>query len=520
MAAELWNRVELPVPSAASTSAVSFSPDTANIINTLISDCDDVLKLLQSGVLRTEIRVLYRILYVVNNGLRQHKPFRAIKQVQQCVKRLDEMKLQGVLLDLQGLCPNKTQREMGVDVGFCNVPSQPLLEWTCLKLLGASSLLCRTLDQCTKAFSLTRRHLRLAEFILLNLVIVSMLSRLWVFFRGILRALVPVYRKTVELLQLVAQSCPMAFLTSFSLPPDLGVFLSPVYSQMLSTAKKTFSSQIPSVLFGLFEEEKEKQEDGEEQEMMQMLGSEKMVKSSVDLGQAVLRRKFNFTGSSSGLDIKSMLQCTVNKQVESNTSDPAVVQKKRTFLKLLRTMTSFSEMSFQLKEMMDWCRRRKLTQERRVLACFLLQCRRRMGLDADGIRVQKTLRMFCGRIQCLFFKGTHSKPPPSSLSFQRRTQSCFRSRFTTIMAHYGSVRNRYRVSRTHTSFAKDPFKVTVKSSKKNRRKVKVPNFQQESQKEEWRGEALQSQSGGKTEGQKPHSVKNSEIDDIFSSIGF
>lgn len=44
-------------------------------------------------------------------------------------------------------------RDVGVDVGHCDVPSHPMLEWFCLKVLGASSLLCRTLDQCTKAFS-------------------------------------------------------------------------------------------------------------------------------------------------------------------------------------------------------------------------------------------------------------------------------------------------------------------------------------------------------------------------------
>jgi len=51
------------------------------LINCLLTDCETVLTLLCSEVLQTEIRVLYELLYVLNNGFRQHKPFRALKQV-------------------------------------------------------------------------------------------------------------------------------------------------------------------------------------------------------------------------------------------------------------------------------------------------------------------------------------------------------------------------------------------------------------------------------------------------------
>lgn len=51
------------------------------LINCLLADCEAVLTLLCSEVLQTEIRVLYELLYVLNNGFRQHKPFRALKQV-------------------------------------------------------------------------------------------------------------------------------------------------------------------------------------------------------------------------------------------------------------------------------------------------------------------------------------------------------------------------------------------------------------------------------------------------------
>lgn len=135
--------------------------------------------------------------------------------------------------DLKELCPDKFQRDAGAEIGECDVPSQPMLEWLCLKLLGASSLLARTLERCTQAFMLTRQHLLLSEFVVLNVVITSMLSRLWVFFRGILKALIPMYKRTTELLQKVSQSQHMAYLTDFTLPEELKDFLCLSYPDLL-----------------------------------------------------------------------------------------------------------------------------------------------------------------------------------------------------------------------------------------------------------------------------------------------
>lgn len=50
-------------------------------MESVLGGFEDVLQLLDSPVLRTEIRVLYEVLYVYNNSLRHHKPFRSIKQV-------------------------------------------------------------------------------------------------------------------------------------------------------------------------------------------------------------------------------------------------------------------------------------------------------------------------------------------------------------------------------------------------------------------------------------------------------
>ncbi|KAK1797724.1 hypothetical protein P4O66_008090, partial [Electrophorus voltai] len=347
-----------------------------SITECLVAHCEDALKLLCSDVLRTEIRVLYEIMYVVNNSLRKHKPFRAIKQVEQCINRLNEMKLQRALQDVEELCPNKTQRDEGVEFGHCSVPSQPVLEWFCLKLLGASSLVARTLDQCTIAFS--------------------------VFFRGILRTLVPVYQRAIELCLEVAQCRPMAYLTDFPLPENLQAFLGPTCADLLQEGHRTEPSGLerrskPSLLDKLFEAGE--RERPEEQGMSSVLASEGM-ESSTDLGRAVLRRGPHHSRKSAlvkdSLDIKLMLQrihggskqhaaeVTVSP-AQWGVSKSAVEEQKRTLLKRLKAASSFSDMAVLLEDVMGWCRRWKLHQERRHLAFVLLRCRRMKALECEGI---------------------------------------------------------------------------------------------------------------------------------------
>lgn len=81
MAEEPWNKVNIPFPSAVSTVHIPFGLSTGTCVKRVLEENEKVLKLLGSRVLQTEIRVLYELLYVLNNSLRQHKTFRILKQV-------------------------------------------------------------------------------------------------------------------------------------------------------------------------------------------------------------------------------------------------------------------------------------------------------------------------------------------------------------------------------------------------------------------------------------------------------
>lgn len=119
-----------------------------------------------------------------------------------------------------------------------------------------------------------------------------------VFFRGILRSLVPVYQGIMDLLHEVVQCRPMAFLTDITLPGDLAAFLGPSYSDLLkerSTPEPFKMKKTKKTLLDkLFEEGSEEKDDDDDDDdndsqVMQMLASEKMT-SNIDLGRAVLRQ--------------------------------------------------------------------------------------------------------------------------------------------------------------------------------------------------------------------------------------
>ncbi len=72
--------------------------------------------------------------------------------------------------------------------------------------------------------------------------------------------------------------------------------------------------------------------------------------------------------------------------MKTDISSQAPVFQKRTFLKSLRKVSSFRNMTAHLKEMMHWCQSCKLHQERKHLAFLHLKCLRMESLEAEGVR--------------------------------------------------------------------------------------------------------------------------------------
>ncbi|KAF0026344.1 hypothetical protein F2P81_021081 [Scophthalmus maximus] len=195
MAGGPWNRVNVARPGAVSSVRIRFSSATDRNVAALLVKNNNVLKLIRSEILQTEVRLLYELQYVLNNSFRGNKTLKGLERVEQCINRLKAMKLDEALEELTDLCPNRIQR-------------------------------------------LSKQQMKWDEFIILNMVITSMLSRLWVIFRGVLVSLSALYQQLLEFLGEVAQGHPMPFLTDFSLPADMAQLLGPSHAALLSKQAK------------------------------------------------------------------------------------------------------------------------------------------------------------------------------------------------------------------------------------------------------------------------------------------
>ncbi|NWU05753.1 NEPRO protein, partial [Cephalopterus ornatus] len=216
------------------------------LLSVLRRRCDTAGRRLSGPGLAAEGRVLRALLYVFHSRLLRHRPFLALQQVEQCLKRLWKMNLVGCLGTLVELIPKKDTSEAHAE---CLVPSQPMLETVAVKVLGGCKLILRLLDCCSKTFLLSIKHLCSKEFILLNTVALGLLSRLWfvIQYRCVLQTLMSLYDVLSTTLHLVSETQQMPYIKGFTFPSGISSFLgvnlsSEVKKQktgMLTTKKST-----------------------------------------------------------------------------------------------------------------------------------------------------------------------------------------------------------------------------------------------------------------------------------------
>lgn len=466
-------------------------------------------KLLYSLLLQTDIRVLYELLYVLNNSFRQQKSFRALKQVEQCINRLKEMKLDSALGELMELCPSQAQRQLASDSkGDIIVPSQPALEWYCLKVLGAAKLMSCVLKRCTRAFLLSQQHLQSEEFVLLNVVLNSMLSRLWVFFRGILACLAPLYEQILKLWKDVSEAQRMPYLRDFSLPTDIAEFLGPSDSPLLGM--EPVPAPAPENLMEgvemLFTQ------DESEQRKLAQAGLVNIKNKNVDLGTAVVHQR----KSVKGIDLKALLKKThgdlpetsLKQREQSSSHDTFVLGHKRMFLKKVKTLTTFSDMATEVKEMVRWCESMMLTEEKKRLSFLYLKCKRMEQVESAGYSVQRKLKSFRQEVYWALLLLRSIPRTSLSLTSLWRSAHCrtlyqpLRTRFTSITT--GSCKRRFLHVQRKTmvlSCEKDPL-VRLEEDCLHQSDTNVDNKSPESTVQE------------------SSSKQENDIDNIFASIGF
>ncbi|XP_072257415.1 nucleolus and neural progenitor protein [Pyxicephalus adspersus] len=370
--------------------------DETQLFN-LTESCQEVRFLLKSKELNVEISTLNSVLYVYHHQLGYHKPYLALKQVQQCVKRIRNMGLEASIQEIIDLCPKKTEFQTA---NLFRVPSQPIIELVSMKILGACKLILRLMDCCCKAFHLCLQHVYLGEFIVLNVVLLGLLSRLWVMYRGVLKRLISLYSVQILIQLEVSAFQKMPYFKDFEFPVQIEDYLGPVFTDLVNRKlPKMFSRKGSEQLLNkLF---KTSDPVTKELKTPSIKEPKKARGGSIDLGQQVKRIKRDTLGD---FDVKALLVSENNySQVLNSEERPSKPKKKTVPLSLyqkcikhilpkIREASSFKDLSDHFCYAWKWCRQRKLRKEAMFFRYKYLQSNRLWHAETQGHRLNKKLQ--------------------------------------------------------------------------------------------------------------------------------
>ncbi|XP_063250063.1 nucleolus and neural progenitor protein isoform X2 [Prinia subflava] len=382
-----WNRLDVPWPANSATIPLAAQHPAVRCLSALRRRCDIAGKRLSGPGLAAEGRVLRSVLYVYHSRLLRHRPYLALQQVEQCLKRLWKMNLLGCLETLVKLIPKKNASEAHAE---CLVPSQPMLETVALKVLGGCKLILRLLDCCCKAFLLSVKHLCSKEFILLNTLASGLLSRLWIQYRCVLETLTSLYDALSTVLHLVSETQQAPYIKGFTFPSDISDFLGVNISseakkqkaKMLTTKKSTWMKK----LFQPMPEAVSKVGKKRKSETCTSAMKNRSIPCTLDIGETVVvptaRR-----GKHPEFDVKSLLRPARHPAKETAKS-----QHTGSLVQMVQTAASFGELSEALRKAILWCKNNKCKPEAYFLRNKLLKSNRLHHVEAQGCSLKKKLR--------------------------------------------------------------------------------------------------------------------------------
>ncbi|XP_007665151.1 nucleolus and neural progenitor protein [Ornithorhynchus anatinus] len=466
---EPWNRVWLP--GAGTVSALTLPAGTrapAKCLASVSRESGRVLSALSSPALETENLLLRAVLYSHHRRMGRHRPHLALKQVEQCLKRLEAMRLVSSIRDLSALCTKDGSSRNSAE---CLIPSQPVVELALMKILGACQLVLRLLDRCRKAFLLFVKHLCTREFLVLNLVVTGLVSRLWVLYRAALKRLTGLYEPLLELLRKSSKARPMPYFRDFRFPLRIAEFLGPAYAEVLKPQppRALGDRGVSRLLNKMFPAQGGWATPGEEAgpEVLPRPEPEKRG-SHVDLGQPVPTRSAS-REKLMKLDVKTFCrppkpqtaeahgapQLDPPQDVSLKTKRPAPDARSArtsssgrsanplggaTLVARLREAQGFAELSEVLRTAVVWCRNQKRQAEAVFLGNKLLKSNRLKHVEAQGYSLPKKLNCVkisvCNRLLRALGKKTPKRqqtPPSSQNTFGQRAGSLRRKPVRAIL---------------------------------------------------------------------------------------
>ncbi|XP_078258891.1 nucleolus and neural progenitor protein [Rhinoraja longicauda] len=494
-AAEVWNAVDIPFPGSVSLTVTCTDLDSCII--DLHKACENAIRVLTDKSLTVELLVLHSILYTFHNRLYRHKPYLVIKQVEHCAKRFQKMQLKHSVQSLVNICSSVTRKRRTEISCPKQVPNQPVLEWMSLKVLGASKLILRLMDMCSKAFLLATQFLRYGRYIILNVVTTGMLSRLWVLFKRILLYLEILYDKLVVAINKVSKIQPLPFVKDFSFPGSIRQWLG------LSSIKGTLGKlpgdlsrktrvplEKPSLLDKLFSEEEAlllSDDQGIQLEGNKInYNNDPQINSRfLDIGVPVQGKKLCKIGADGqfGFKMKFLQAQSPNFSTRNQNSEGEFSCKRKKknervplneFLEKITAAQSFSVLSRELKTIFRWFGQRKLKIERCYFGNLYQKCHKLKMVECLGYSFPKKIKFIKSSI-CKYLTKKFQ-------TFQRDKIYNYRLSRTTLLRKH-KIRHKRRLklckiqSRRKKSLLKAKYQRARLTAKKRSRKLHtIPHF--------------------------------------------
>ncbi|XP_071416861.1 nucleolus and neural progenitor protein isoform X1 [Pithys albifrons albifrons] len=447
-----WNRLDVPWPTSNATVALAAAHPAVARLSALRRHCDTAGRQLSGPGLAAEGRVLRAVLHVYHSRLLRHRPYIALKQVEQCLKRLWKMNLVGCLGTVVELIPKKDTSEVHAE---CLVPSQPMLETVALKVLGGCKLMLRLLDCCSKTFLLSIKHLCSKEFILLNTVALGLLSRLWIQYRCVLQTLMSLYDVLSTTLHLVSETQQMPYIKGFTFPSDINNFLGVNLSSELKKqkAKMLTTKKSASWLKKLFPTMPAVPDVGKQRNFVTSTSAmtNHNIPCPMDIGETVLVPRAS-RGKHLEFDVKNLLKPSRHPTQEGiniattpfkaklapPSSRIAKSQHAGSLVHMVQAAASFGELSEALKKAILWCKNNKFKTAAYFLRNKLLKSNRLHHVEAQGCSLKKKLRCVQASVRKYLLYGSQRTQWPKQYLWARlcprriKSSTCLKKALKTV----------------------------------------------------------------------------------------
>ncbi|XP_026537579.1 nucleolus and neural progenitor protein [Notechis scutatus] len=408
----VWNRWDVPWPACNSAEVVPAKHASVRCLSAVLKKCWAVDSMLNSKMLVAEQSLLHSIIYNYHYQMIHQKAYGSLKQVEQCLKRLNLMNLEKSIQKITQMGLIKQKSENSEE---SLVPSQPVIEVVLVKILGSCKLILRLLECCCRAFTLIVKHLCLEEYILFNTLILGLLSRLWILYGAVLQKLSMLYKDLFELLQEVAKMHQRPYIKEFVFPSEINDFLETSYLEIKKKMPKAFierkaatgwintlfsvhktvshSQNLSAAVPPAVRKKKKKKRKGSQNTYD--IGKPVLIKrTNQDLAEKLefnLKTLCKYPNPVSQENSKCSNMLPESKKITSISSKALRSQHLHSFVPKFKAVHSFEELSQTLKMTVVWCKNNKFRSGAFFLGMKLLKSKRLQHVEAQGCRLQRKL---------------------------------------------------------------------------------------------------------------------------------